>query len=81
MALDLFGSTVYSSVIMNLLYRQILSNAFRYSVGMVRFYVGLAKTNRDKRGVWAAQLRVARKHAQDARAVWAELQTDASTTS
>lgn len=66
---------------MKVLYRQILSNAFRYSARMVRFYVGLAKTNRDKPRVWAAQLRAARKHAADARAAWAELKVDAPTTS
>ncbi len=57
----------------NVDYHAIFLNAFAYSVHMTRFYVGLAKTNRDKPGVHANQLRAARKHALDVREVWPTL--------
>jgi hypothetical protein len=44
---------------MKTLHQEIFTNAFNYSVSMTKFYVGLAKTNRDKLGVHAAQLRAA----------------------
>lgn len=61
------------------LYCQILTNAFNYSVGMTKFYTGLARTNRGKPGVHAAQLRAARKHALDARRVWPDLRAAGAT--
>lgn len=64
---------------MKSLYLQIAANAFNYSVHMTRFYVGLAKTNRDKPGVHANQLRSARKHALDARQVWPDLRAAGAT--
>lgn len=51
----------------NALFIQIARNAINYNFGQIKFYVGLARTNRDKPSVHAAQLRVARKNAHEIR--------------
>lgn len=52
---------------MDTMTQHIFVNAFNYLVGQTKFYAGLARTNRAKPGVHAAQLRVARRNAIEAR--------------
>ncbi len=52
---------------MNSLFVQIARNAINYNFGQIRFYTELARSNRGKPGVHAAQLRVARKNADEIR--------------
>lgn len=51
----------------NALFVQIARNAINYNFGQIRFYTGLARSNRDNPSVHAAQLRVARKNAAEIR--------------
>lgn len=58
---------------MNQMTRAIFTNAFNHLVTQTKFYAGLARSNRAKPGVHAAQLRRARENAIEARRYWRDL--------
>jgi hypothetical protein len=51
----------------NVLFVQIARNAINYNYGQIKFYTSLARSNRSKPSVHAAQLGVARKNAMEIR--------------